>query len=68
MALPKLYPNLLFEMNRRGDTQEDLSRLLNITPLSIYNKLTGKREWKISEIEKLCKRYNKSFLELFKRD
>ena len=65
MKSPK-YPNLVAEMARRGETQRTISKLLNLTNNSVHRKMTGKSEWTISEIEKLCEYFNKDYDELFK--
>ncbi len=65
MKSPK-YPNLVAEMARRGETQRTISKLLNLTNNSVHRKMTGKSDWTISEIEKLCEYFNKDYDELFK--
>ena len=60
------YPNLLAEMRRRGETQEDIARLLNIARTTVNIKLQGKRDWTISEIDKICSHYEMSYYDLFK--
>ncbi len=67
MKKPK-YPELRIEMLRHGDTQTTLAKLINITVTSISRRLSGDIDWKISEIEKICKYYGKSYDELFKRN
>ena len=61
------YPNLSAEVTRSGLTQAELGKILNITPLTISHKMTGKSDWTLSEIEKLCDYYKKDFYELFKK-
>lgn len=60
------YPELVGEMAKNGDTQKALAKLLGITHSSVCRKLSGKNEWSISEIDKICEHYNKSYNELFK--
>lgn len=62
------YPELASEMAKRGEKQKVLAKLLDVTPACISRKLAGKTEWTISEVEKLCKYYNKDFYELFKQN
>lgn len=62
-----LYLDLVGEIARHGETQKSLAKLLGLTPQSIGFKLAGKSDWSISEIEKICKHYNKNYYELFKR-
>jgi DNA-binding Xre family transcriptional regulator len=60
------YPNLILEIKRRGETQDDLSKILGITRATFNLKLQGKSEWTISEIEKICEHYDMNYYELFK--
>lgn len=60
------YPGLVGEMARRGDTQETLANLLGITRSAISRRLSGKIEWSIGEIDKICEHYEKDYYELFK--
>lgn len=62
-----LYPNLQAQMAKYGETGETLAKLLGISSISVYNKLSGKTEWKISEIETLCKRFDSDYYHLFKK-
>lgn len=66
MKKPK-YPELLGEMARRGDTQKTLGKLLGINCSSISRRLSGEKEWSISEIDKICEYYKKDYYELFKK-
>lgn len=62
------YPELVGEMAKHGDTQESIGKLLGLAYSSVCRRLTGKTEWSISEIDKLCDYYNKSYEELFKKE
>lgn len=62
-----LYPELLGEMAKHGDTQKSLAKLLGITYASVSRRLSGKSEWSISEIDILCEYYDKNYYELFKK-
>lgn len=62
-----LYPELLGEMAKHGDTQKSLAKLLGITYSSVSRRLSGKSEWSISEIDILCEYYDKNYYELFKK-
>ena len=63
-----IYPGLVAEMAKRGETQEVLSKLLGLRRESISRRMTGKLEWSISEIDKICEYYKKDYYELFKKD
>jgi transcriptional regulator with XRE-family HTH domain len=63
-----MYPKLVCEMAVRGETQSDLAKQLNLSIPAISNRFNGKTEWSITEIDAICKRYNKSYDELFLND
>lgn len=60
------YPELEAEMAKRGHSQKDLSKIVGLNEGSISRRLSGEKEWKLSEILKVCEAYGKSFYELFK--
>ena len=62
------YPELVGEMAKNGDTQKSIAKLLGITYSSVCRRLSGKSEFSISEVEILCKHYNKNYYELFKKN
>lgn len=62
-----VYPELAAEMARRGDYQKTLAKLLGLTEASVTGRLSGKTQWTIEEIEKICKYYGKDYYELFKK-
>ena len=61
------YPDLVGEMAKHGDTQKSLAAILGITYASVCRRLSGKTEFTISEIEKICEHYKKDYYELFKK-
>lgn len=61
------YPQLAGEMAKHGDTQKSLGILLGITYASVCRRMSGRTEWTISEIDKLCEYYHKNYDELFKK-
>ena len=63
-----VYPGLIGEMAKRGDTQTTISNLLGITVSNISKRFSGKKDWSISEIEKICDFYNKDYYELFSKE
>jgi len=63
-----VYPELVVEMARHGEYRKDLAKLLGITNGSITGRLSGKTQWTIGEIEKICEHYGKDFYELFKKE
>lgn len=60
------YVDLFIQMKRNGDTQKSIAKAIGISQQSISNKLAGKSEWTKSEIDNICKHYNKTYEELFK--
>lgn len=53
-------------MAKRGDTQETLAKLLELTQPCISRRLTGETSWSMDDIEKICKHYKKDYKNLFK--
>ena len=39
----------------KGKTQEEIAAEIGISPMSLSRKITGKREFRLSEIISLCK-------------
>ena len=66
MEKPVRFPNLVAEMARKGDTQEVLAKLLNLTQASISRKLKGETGWSLKEVEIIYDYYKKNYYELFK--
>ena len=60
------YIELFIQMKKNGDTQKGIAKQLGISQQAISRKLSGKNEWTISEIDKLCEYYNMNYYELFK--
>ena len=60
------YPNILAEMAKNGDSKAKIAGILGISTNQLRNKIYGKYDWTISEIEKLCIYYEKDYYELFK--
>jgi hypothetical protein len=42
-----------------------IGKLLGISDASVSRRLSGQTDWKISEIETLCEKFDKSYCELF---
>lgn len=60
------FPNLVGEMAKRGENQKTLAILLNCHRSTISKKLSGKVEWSIGEVERICEHYGKDYYQLFK--
>lgn len=60
------YPKLVKEMSAKGDNQTTLSKQLGLTQATISRKLSGKIDFTIEEVEKLCEYFNKDYYALFK--
>jgi len=68
MEIKKIvYPNLEAEMARHGESTVALAKLLNLSQVSVWRKLSGICEWKVNEAVTLCNHYKMEFEELFKR-
>ena len=68
MAKKYKYFTLQTEMLNSRESQEDVGKLLGITANAVRNKLDDKNKWTISELDILCKHYNKDYYELFERE
>lgn len=62
-----LFPEIVAEMERRGETRKDLARLLELDVSQITRKLNGDIQWTIGDIEVMTLHYNKDFWELFRK-
>lgn len=64
-----MFPVIASEMKKRGETQQDLARLLQLNVSQISRKLRGIIDWTIGDAEVMCLHYsNKEFLELFRKE
>lgn len=59
------YPKLEKEMKIHKENQEDLGKLLKIPQPSVSMRLNKQRDFRISEVYKIMKHYQKKFEELF---
>ena len=62
------FPEIAGEMARHGETSKTLAKMLGITYVAMWRRLTGRVEFTISEIETICDHYGKTFEELFRRN
>lgn len=62
------YSNLVKEMKKKKESQRSISRILGITENSVRNKLSGRNDWTIGEIETLCDYFKKDYYELFGKE
>lgn len=59
------FPNIEAEMQKKGDNQVTIAKLLGTTQPTICRKLSGEIGWSLEEVKKICKYFNKEFSELF---
>ena len=60
------YPGLIAELATTGETQKQLAGVIGITPMALSNKMTGKSQFTIGEVETICEHYKKNYYELFR--
>lgn len=60
-----LFPNLLAEMARKGETQKSIAKVLGVSEPTISLKFKGKSDWTLGEVETLCDYFNKDYYQLF---
>lgn len=68
MKLDYIYKNIIRQMNKNKENQQQISDLLGIAPITLRCKLEGKFDWKKKEIDILCEHYNMNYHELFKKE
>lgn len=52
-----MYSNLKCELKKKGKTQKDVAKLLNISPQAIYMKLNGIHDFTVPEMILIQKEY-----------
>lgn len=68
MAKFVLYPNLVAEMSRAGETTSDLGKLLGVDRTQVYRKLHGQAKWTLGDAEILYEHYKMDIYKLFKKN
>ncbi len=61
------YPELIGEMAKHKESQKALGIVLGLARSTMNKKLSGTSEFSISEIDKICEHYGKTYEELFKK-
>ena len=63
-----VYPNLVRELHAQGVSVSDLTKVLYLSRSAIYQRLSGKMDWKLAEVVAICQYLEFSdALELFLR-
>jgi len=62
------YSNLVKIMKQTKESQRSLCKIIGINENSIRNKLAGRTDWTIGEIETLCDYFKKDYYELFGKE
>ncbi len=63
-----LFPEIVAEMERRGESRKDLAKLLELDVSQVTRKLNGDIQWTIGDIEVMTLHYGKDFWELFRKN
>lgn len=63
-----LFPELVGEMAKRGETQKDLGKIIGVSYGSVCRRFQGNTRWTKDEIDKICEHYQKTYEELFKKE
>lgn len=61
----KLFPELEAELKRQGYTHESIAKCIGLSTSSISYRMTGKVEWSLKEMKKVCSLLGKSLDQLF---
>lgn len=62
---PPMFPNLEVELTLAGWTYRQYAQFLSLTDVAVSERMRGKREFKLDEMLKTSKLFNKSVEELF---
>ena len=57
---------LKYKIAQHGDSQKDISKLLNISQNALINKMTGKSYFTMREVRLIVERYDLDFREIKK--
>lgn len=68
MLVKYKYPEIISELRKNAESQQHLANYLEIDITTLRKKLSGKTQWNIGEIDKLCEHFVKDYYELFKRE
>lgn len=52
-----VFPELIGEMAKRGIKQTTIAHMLGITPRTLYGKLSGETDFKLSEVNRIHECY-----------
>ena len=63
-----MYLEIINQMKKRKETQQDIAKLLELDQTQISRKLSGYIDWSTDEIKILCKHYNMKFEKLFRKE
>lgn len=63
-----MYQEIINQMKKRKEKQQDLAKLLEIDRTQISRKISGYCDWSTDEIKLLCKHYNMKFERLFRKE
>lgn len=60
-----MFPNLVAEMARNGESSQMVAQLLKLSAPSFTRRMRGEIEWSKPEIDTLCEHYQKPYEYLF---
>lgn len=63
-----MYQEIINQMKKKKEKQQDLADLLEVHRTQISRKITGYSDWSTDEIKLLCKHYNMKFEKLFRKE
>jgi len=68
MLVKYKYPEIIGELRKKAESKQYLADFLGINISTLIKKLSGKTQWNIGEIDKICEHFGKDYYELFKRE
>lgn len=60
------FPHLVAAMVKHGDSITSLAKEIGLSPMTLSRRLSGERDFKKPEIDKILQRYNQPYEVLFK--
>lgn len=63
-----MYKEILQQMKKHNETQQDIANLLQLERTQISRKVSGHVDWSTDEVRILCKHYNMKFEKLFRKE
>ena len=64
----KIFPEILAQMEKKGESVKDLAELLHLDVSQIYRKLNGEVAWTFGDAMTMTQHYDMGLWELFRKE